>query len=638
MDLTPPSFALSAIVVAYGLIRFKLFDLVPIARDMVVEEMSDGVIVLNHEDIIIDMNSAALSIFNIGRREVLGQPVRDILQEWQLYVDRYKDIREISEQLIFGTDTNRIYYDFRISPLYNRRHVFCGRLIQLRNITALKSAEAELRESENTLKTIFLAAPIGIGYIQHEKLVWANDRFFNMMDYSIEEKIESINLCFETPEEFDRVKKTIKEEISAIGVCDVESRLKTRSGRIIDALLRTALMTRSDDSRGLIFAAVDMTERKRMMKEIQRVQNLESIGVLAGGIAHDFNNILTAILGNLSLARLYSPQKDRTYDKILEAEKASERAKTLTNQLLTFSKGGIPVKTTTTIDGLLKESTLFALTGSNVKCEFEIPANLWSVDADAGQINQVIHNLILNADQSMPDGGILSVRAQNIQVEIGQSLPLKPGRYVKVTVEDHGIGIPQEYLHRIFDPYFTTKSKGSGLGLAMVHSIIKNHGGYVTVESQLGQGARFSFYLPAVSGKKITCTDEEQPISGSGKILIMDDEEEVRKVSKEILETLGYDSVLTCNGQEAIESYSTAMKTNDPFAGVIMDLTIPGGMGGKEAVKKILFIDPNAKVIVASGYSNDPVMADYRQYGFKGVITKPFTIKDLSLILKKVLE
>jgi len=468
MDLTPPSFALSAIVVAYGLIRFKLFDLVPIARNMVIEEMSDGVIVLNHEDIIIDMNSAALSILNIERREVLGQPVRDILQEWKIYVDRDKDVQEISE----------------------------------------------------------------------------------------------------------------------IRVCNIESRLKTRSGRIIDALLRTALMTRSDDSQRLIFAAVDMTERKRMMKEIQRVQNLKSIGVLAGGIAHDFNNILTAILGKLSLARLYSPQKDRAYDKILEAEKASERAKTLTNQLLTFSKGGFPVKTTTAINGLLKESTLFALTGSNVKCEFEIPADLWSVDADAGQINQVIHNLILNADQFIPDGGILSVRAQNIKVEIGQSLPLKPGRYVKVTVEDHGIGIPQEYLHRIFDPYFTTKSKGNGLGLAMVHSIIKNHDGYVTVEPQLGQGARFSFYLPAVSGIKIAKTDEEQPVSGSGKILIMDDEEEVRKVSKEILETLGYDSVLTRNGQKAIESYSAAMKSQRSIHRCYHEFDDSGRNGRQRGCKK----------------------------------------------------
>ncbi|MFA4838739.1 MAG: histidine kinase N-terminal 7TM domain-containing protein [Candidatus Neomarinimicrobiota bacterium] len=468
MDLTPPSFALSAIVVAWGLIRFKLFDVVPIARDMVIEEMTDGVIVLNHEDIIVDMNSAALSIFNISRREVLGQPVLEILREWQLYVDRYKDVREISEELTFGTDDRRIYYDLRISPLYNRRRVFCGRLVLLRNITALKSAEAELHESENTLKTIFLAAPIGIGYVRYEELIWANDFFFEMMDCPKGEKFESINQCFETPEEFDRVKKTILEAMPANSVCDLESRWKTRTGRLIDVFLRAALVKRDDRSQGSIIAAVDMTERKRMIKEIQRVQNLESIGLLAGGIAHDFNNILTAILGNLTLARLYSPQKDKAYEKILEAEKASERAKNLTYQLLTFSKGGVPVKTTTTIDGLLKESTLFALTGSNVKCEFQISRDLWAVDADAGQINQVVHNLVLNADQAMPDGGILTVRAKNLRVRSRTIFAAEPRSLCKSddrrSRHRHSTGIFTENIRSILYNEVERQRFGTGNG------------------------------------------------------------------------------------------------------------------------------------------------------------------------------
>lgn len=391
--------------------------------------------------------------------------------------------------------------------------------------------------------------------------------------------------------------------------------------------------------------ATDITDHKKMEAELLRAQKLESIGVLAGGIAHDFNNILTAILLNISLAKMRVDPEDEIFKNLDEAEKASLRAKDLTQQLLTFSKGGAPIKKTASIAELVKDSANFALRGSNVRCEFSIPHDLWIVEVDKGQMSQVIHNLILNAQQAMPAGGIIKVTAENkmVGVEGEQGLPLPMGPYIKLSIQDEGTGIPAEHLPKIFDPYFTTKQKGSGLGLATTYSIIKKHGGYIGVESKLGVGTTFSIYLPA-SRKEIPppkdSTEagiEVNPEMSRKRILIMDDEEILREVTGQILEQMGYEVALSRDGVEAIELYKKAMESHRPFEVVIMDLTIPGGMGGKETLRRLLEINPRVKAIVSSGYSNDPIMAEYKQYGFSGVISKPYKIEELSQTLHKVI-
>ncbi len=382
-----------------------------------------------------------------------------------------------------------------------------------------------------------------------------------------------------------------------------------------------------------------MTRRKRMEEELLKTQKLESLGVLAGGIAHDFNNILTAISTNISMAKLYGNLEEDISEMLGDAEKASVRAKNLTQQLLSFSRGGAPVRRTVSVAKTLQEHTEFALSGSNVKCEYSIPTDLRQVEADEGQIGQVIHNLVINAEQAMPEGGVIRVGAENVPPGELEMLPLKPGGYVKILVTDQGVGIPPRHLDKIFDPFFTTKQKGSGLGLTSAFTIVRNHEGHLHVDSEVGVGTTVRVYLPA-SNERTSSREETRgrPLQGQGRVLLVDDEEIIRAAASEALTRLGYDVKLAADGAEGARMYEQAMKGGHAFDVVLLDLTIPGGMGGKEAVRELLHIDPNAKVIASSGYSNDPVMADYRTYGFREVIVKPYRIDDLAEVLHRVIN
>jgi signal transduction histidine kinase/ActR/RegA family two-component response regulator len=382
----------------------------------------------------------------------------------------------------------------------------------------------------------------------------------------------------------------------------------------------------------------DVTEQRRLEEELRKAHKLESLGVLAGGIAHDFNNLLTGIMGNISLAKVMMNPRDKSYMRLDEAEKAVWRARDLTQQLLTFSKGGAPVRKTASIEQIVMDSASFVLRGSNVRCEFVVPDHVWPVEADEGQMSQVINNLIINADQSMPDGGVIKVRIDNLPDGQSDLLTLNEGRYVRISIEDHGVGIPEEYLQKIFDPYFTTKQKGSGLGLATVYSIIRSHDGYISVESKVGNGTTFHIYLPASeNGPQAAGGARDITLAGSGRILVMDDEEIIREVAAEILGHLGYSAVSCCDGAEALEEYRKAEEEGDPFAAVIMDLTVPGGMGGKETMKKLKEIDSKVIGIVSSGYSNDPILAHFRDYGFSGVAAKPYNMEELGRRLHELL-
>jgi PAS domain S-box-containing protein len=397
---------------------------------------------------------------------------------------------------------------------------------------------------------------------------------------------------------------------------------------------------RDDNSKviGVVLVLRDITEKQKMQAELVKSQQLESIGILAGGIAHDFNNLLTAILGNISLAKAYVKPGEKAFEKLTESEKASLQAKDLTKQLLTFSKGGAPIKKTTSISEVVKDSTRFALRGSNVRCEYFLVEDLWLTEADEGQLRQVFHNLVINAQQAMPEGGTITISAENVVVGVKEMVPLNEGRYVKITIEDNGTGIPEEHISKVFDPYFSTKAKGSGLGLSITYSIIKSHDGLISVKSEIGVGTTFFIYFPA-SNQEILIEKEtkENTVSGMGKILIMDDEELVRDVAADMLSFVGYQTELACDGLEAIELYKKAREAGQPFDAVIMDLTIPGGMGGKQAIGKLLEIDPEVKAVVSSGYGNDPIMSDFRQYGFSGFLPKPYKIEELSKALHKVI-
>jgi two-component system, cell cycle sensor histidine kinase and response regulator CckA len=395
---------------------------------------------------------------------------------------------------------------------------------------------------------------------------------------------------------------------------------------------------------GVIEHVRDVTERVKLENELFKIKKLESLGVLAGGIAHDFNNILMGIMGNVSLARMKQADDPSVPGLLVEAEKASLRASKLVGQLLTFSKGGAPVKELVSVNGLVEETAGFCLSGTNIKYNLDLAPDCRAVEVDRSQIDQVLNNLIINAVQAMPDGGAVHISSRNVTLsaplpaaDLRLGTPV-PGEYVKVSVRDEGGGIPRENFEKVFDPYFTTKKKGNGLGLSIVFSIINRHRGAITLDSRVGEGTTISIYLPA-SDKPGLRTEDQKSIEATpagGRVLVLDDDMLVRITMEKMLTQAGYRVVGTSHGEETVAKYADSIKSGNPFDLVIMDLTIPGGMGGREAVARVLGLNPAAVVIVASGYSNDPVMSNYRKYGFSGAINKPFQYGELLRVLESV--
>lgn len=397
------------------------------------------------------------------------------------------------------------------------------------------------------------------------------------------------------------------------------------------------------DDKGVIIGMVlvfrDVTERKKMEEEIIKNKNLESIGVLAGGIAHDFNNLLTGILGNIMLAKSkVSPTLPAFYN-LTEAEKASLKAKSLTSKILTFASGGSPVKSIGNISEIVKEGARSILRKYNNDIELKADNNLFDIEFDKEQIIQAVNNIILNASEAMSHSEKVHININNVNKDELSDIPLDGDTFIKISVTDKGSGIPQKNLPKIFDPYFSTKPTGTGLGLASSYSIIKKHGGHISVVSKEKVGTTFFIYLPTTEKSISSFEYTSKADKGNlGKVLIMDDDDIVRKVCSEMLEAIGYETVTALDGETAVELYKNHKNSEKPFDIVIFDLMVPGRMGGQEAMKRLIEFDPKIKGIVASGYSNDEVMANYRKYGFAKAVLKPFRMDELRNAVKFVLE
>lgn len=534
------------------------------------------------------------------------------------------------------------------TPILDRDGNIVAGVIVFSDITELKEATAKATIA-NQLQQIIEFLPDGIFVVDQERKVTAWNRALEILTGVPQQKVigsKAENLF----DGFERL--TLVDGIFNGSVPDNDPTLK-KSGDVFskqvllpslnfrDNVLLDIKATPIRNKQGIILGIIeivrDITHQREMEMEAIRMQKLESLGILAGGIAHDFNNILAAIVANLQLAAVKLQKRQDISTYLENTIETTRKASGLTKQLLTFAKGGEPVKKMLILSKLIRETVNFALCGSKTKAVFRLPENLWTVKADESQITQVINNLIINAEQAMPDGGRIDIYGENVICDSNSKY--EPGRYVKIAVTDHGLGIPEEIINQIFDPFFTTKKIGSGLGLSTSYSIIKKHNGYIEVESSSETGTTLSILLPASVEDFI---DKETPrdinVSINAKVLLLDDEDVIRNVSGELLSVFGYRVVLARDGQEAIDLYQEAYKIGDPFLAVIMDLTIPGGMGGLETMNILRRFDPEIRAIVSSGYANDPVISDYERYGFCGVVVKPYRFDDLLAELDRIIE
>jgi len=606
-----------------------------------IELAPDAIVV--HRDYYIDyVNQAAQKLFvATGAGQLIGKKITELVPEsflkaTKILLDHIYQGREISE----AVELRMISLDnveFDVEVLGSQMHTMgekAGQLI-IRDVTLRKQAENALIEEKERLDvTLSSIDDAVITTDTAGKIVLFNDKAQKFFDDRIKKIIgKNFNTIFQV-----QVDKNIISPVDLVLesqkrlIPEKEVYLIAKTGKRFDVELSAAPITgRQKEVVGVVIAFRDVAEKRHLESELIKAQKLESIGILAGGIAHDFNNILTAVLGNVSLAKLYTSGEDKIISILSKAEKAVMQAKELTHQLLTFSKGGAPVKKTASIEEIVRESANFILRGSQVQSEFNIDENLWNVEVDTGQMSQVIQNLIINAQQAMPEGKHIKINLHN-KVLYSNEIPSIPaGNYVRISIIDEGIGIPDENLEKIFDPYFTTKTTGTGLGLTTTYSIIKRHGGYIAVESKTGVGTTVHIYLLA-SLKSLQKVESVKQVikNGKGRILVMDDEPMVRELSRSILNHLGYEVVETGDGKETLNRYLKAKDEEHPIDLIIMDLTIPGGMGGKETIIRLKEIDPEVKAIVSSGYSNDPIMADFRKYGFVDVLNKPYTVENLS--------
>ena len=614
----------------------------------IIENTLDGMIIVDRAGTITLMNPAAERLFGCGKHEMLNQAFLTLVPqayntEADLQLVDWEEFTKRTGTTVLAVGRTRRHVTFPIEISLAKMTVDQSTLYvaMIRDVTERKRFEREIAaEKENLAVTL---RSIGDGVITTDvqgKIIMINQAAEALTGWTAEEakghplksvfKI-SIDLAAQTRGQRSTYRN---EAYSLLLKLPSNATLVSRDGteHLIEQVV-SPIRDRRNEVAGVVLVFRDIIEREH-----------KQLGLLAGGIAHDFNNLLTAIMGNISLASLLIPATDEMTTRLADAKNASMRARDLAQQLLTFARGGAPIKKTASLTRLVQDTVSFCLRGSQSRSECDLEDNLWPSEIDSGQISQVIANLVVNAEQAMPTGGTLHVTCENFRHGSGKNATvpdLPSGEFVKITIRDEGVGIPEQNLKRIFDPYFTTKPKGNGLGLATAYSIVKHHKGLITVESEVNKGSTFTLHLPAVA--HVTVPEETgyagvKELSGTGRVLIVDDEEAIRTLVEFTLTHLGYKVCSAATALEGVELYRQKLQAGERFDCVILDLTLPGGMGGRDALKLLLEIDPSVNAIVSSGYAMDATMSHYQDFGFRGVITKPYEAAELGRTVREVIE
>jgi PAS domain S-box-containing protein len=628
----------------------------------IIENILDGMITVDAQGVICSMNPAAEKMFGCINNEMVGHKfIKLVPKSYSTEGEAahpvpcaWDDLAGRTGSTTMAVGRTRRHATFPIEISLSEMIVDGQKLYvaMIRDVTERKRFEQEIdAEKENLAVTL---RSIGDGVITTDvqgKIIMINNAAENLTGWESKEAIGQplktvFNVAIDLAAQARAQKSGYRNEAQSLLLSLPENAtLVSRDGseHVVEQVA-SPIRDSKNDVMGVVLVFRDITERQRNEAERRKADTLEQLGLLAGGIAHDFNNLLTAIIGNISLASLLLPPNDEMGTRLNDAKNASMRARDLAQQLLTFARGGAPIKKTASIGKLIQDTVSFSLRGTHSRSEFTFGADLWPAEIDPGQISQVVANLVVNADQAMPNGGTLRVSCDNFiyNSDTTPVIPdLQPGDYIRVKIKDEGVGIPENYLKRIFDPYFTTKAKGNGLGLATTYSIIKNHNGLITVESQVHFGSTFTLYLPAARNVELPV---EPPrtinpvITGTGRVLIVDDEEAIRALVEFTLSRLGYEVTEAETALDGVNIYREKLEAGERFDAVILDLTLPGGMGGKEALKRLIEIDPTVNAIVSSGYAMDSTMSRYQDFGFRGVIAKPYEAAELGKTVHEVIE
>lgn len=625
---------------------------------LLIENLHAGVVVHAADTSIIDFNQQALRVLGLEKDQILGKKGFDPAWHFQhddgtiLELQEYP-VNKIAQTLspiknqTFGINrpgpyNDTLWVNVNGVPLFDEKDQLEFIIITFVDFTARRNIEINLKTSEEQYRNLVeLSSDLIFNENLKGEFIFINRAFDETLGYSKEELIEQDISYLIHPDDLSNLIKAKQPLFEGKDIKNVVYRFKAKNGQYKFFSTNASPLF---DSKGKICEihgiARDVTELKKKESDKIQKQRLESVGTLAGGLAHDFNNILVGILGNLNLLQQNEQHlKSDSIEMIDDIAEATQRASDLTQQLLTFSKGGEPIRKAENIVQILQFCIKLVMSGSKSKCQIVSHKKMHLVNVDFGQIQQVINNILLNADQSMPKGGLIAIKLTNfLKKRTNSEIDLQLGQYVKISISDEGEGIPDTMKEKVFSPYFSTKSKGTGLGLATAYSIIRRHNGFINFESNLGKGTTFHVYLPISKNEKHSIlTEKDIKLTKTGKILVLDDNLTVLKMIQKMLHHLKQKVDIVEDGKQVLQKYREAMLKEEPYDIVIMDLTIPGGMGGKEAIQDLYQIDPTVKAIVSSGYSTDPIMANYQEYKFKGILKKPYTIHQIKQLLRDLL-